>query len=189
MDGLLQQKADFAFETTLATRGYISLISKAKSLGYKVTLLFFWLESPAMAVQRVAARVAKGGHHIESETVERRYYRGIKNLHELYIPVCDDWLIVNNTICPIVVADERNHLTNMSDQTTWDMIQKQITLAKEEDVDYLSDLHTRIEKGLQKAYCKLVTESALKNESLVVWLDGEVKHVPAKELLLMLPDL
>lgn len=41
VDELLKEGADFAFETTLATRSYVSLIKKAQLDGYKVTLLFF----------------------------------------------------------------------------------------------------------------------------------------------------
>jgi len=55
---LLKVGVDFAFETTLATRSYLSLINEAHALGYDVTLLFIWLDSPKAALQRVARRVA-----------------------------------------------------------------------------------------------------------------------------------
>src|ERR1700761_524005 len=48
---------DFAFETTLATRSYVSFIKSAQGAGYKVTLLFIWLDSPEAAARRVADRV------------------------------------------------------------------------------------------------------------------------------------
>jgi predicted ABC-type ATPase len=44
---LMQERADFAFETTLAARTYVSLIKKARSAGYEITLLYFWLSSPS----------------------------------------------------------------------------------------------------------------------------------------------
>jgi predicted ABC-type ATPase len=94
---LLKARVDFAFETTLATRSYLHLIKTAKELGYRVTLLFIWLDSPKTAIQRVAKRVAKGGHNIPQDVVERRYYRGIFNLITLFIPVADTWMIVNST--------------------------------------------------------------------------------------------
>jgi predicted ABC-type ATPase len=97
IDELLAEGADFAFETTLSTKTFVSFIKEAQSKGYKVTLLYFWLESPEMAYQRVAARVSKGGHNIPVDVIERRYYRGIKNLFGLYIPICDRWIVVNNT--------------------------------------------------------------------------------------------
>lgn len=61
IDELLAQKVDFAIETTLATRSYVQLVKRAQTLGYIVHLLFFCLESPEQAVQRVAQRVSEGG--------------------------------------------------------------------------------------------------------------------------------
>jgi len=102
---LIDEQADFAFETTLATRSYIGLIKDAKKHGYQIILLFFWLDSPQQAVKRVAMRVAKGGHHIPNETVHRRYYRGIKNLVHLYTPYCDKWMVLDNMdMQPEIVA-------------------------------------------------------------------------------------
>ncbi|HEV2479674.1 MAG TPA: zeta toxin family protein [Puia sp.] len=84
---LMKAGVDFAFETTLATRSYASLVKAAQLVEYKVTLLFIWLDSPETAIQRVADRVAAGGHHIPDDTVRRSYYRGIYNLIHLYIPI------------------------------------------------------------------------------------------------------
>lgn len=84
---LMKEGVDFAFETTLATKSYVSLIRKAKALDYKITLLFIWLDSPNIAKQRVEERVNKGGHNILPEVIERRYYRGIFNFFNLYINV------------------------------------------------------------------------------------------------------
>lgn len=103
---LMGTRVDFAFETTLATRSYVSLVRDAQRVGYKVTLLFIWLDSPETAIRRVADRVAKGGHSIPENTIERRYYRGIYNLINLYIPICDRWMLVDNeTITPRPVAE------------------------------------------------------------------------------------
>jgi predicted ABC-type ATPase len=93
---LLEEAVDFAFETTLSTRSYASFIRKAKALGYKVTLLYFWLNSPEFAISRVAERVEHGGHNIPEDIIRRRYYRGINNLLKLYIPICNIWTVLNN---------------------------------------------------------------------------------------------
>lgn len=97
IDELMKTGVDFAFETTLSTRSYVSFVKKAQQLGYQVTLLYFWLSSPQNAIQRVAKRVSQGGHHIPSNVIERRYFRGIYNLINLYIPVCNTWLVFDNT--------------------------------------------------------------------------------------------
>jgi len=102
---LMQEKVDFAFETTLAAKNYVQFIKEAKSNGYEITLLYFWLGSPEFAKQRVVLRVKKCGHNISSEIIERRYYRGIRNLFKLYIPACDNWMIIDNMdMIPDVIA-------------------------------------------------------------------------------------
>lgn len=93
---LMANKIDFAFETTLSTKSFVPLILNAQSLGYKVHLLFFWLIAPEFAQYRVSQRVKAGGHHIPDDVVERRFYRGIYNLINLYIPVVDQWLVMEN---------------------------------------------------------------------------------------------
>ena len=79
VEELLAQKADFGLETTLATRSYVHLIKRAHILGYKVHLLFFYLETPEQAIQRVAQRVSNGGHGIPEDVIRRRFQRGIDN--------------------------------------------------------------------------------------------------------------
>src|SRR6476646_3698443 len=49
---LKNEKVDFAFETTLSTRSYVPFVKEAKTDGYKITLLFFWLNSPEIAKER-----------------------------------------------------------------------------------------------------------------------------------------
>ncbi len=97
MDDLLSEGADFAFETTLATRSYVRFIEQAHAKGYFVTLLYFWLPTPQQAVERVATRVLEGGHDIPKSVIYRRYGNGLKNLTSLYIPVCDYWVIYDNS--------------------------------------------------------------------------------------------
>lgn len=127
IDQLIDDKIDFAFETTLATRSYVSLVRKAQAMGYEVMLLFFWLNSPELAMKRVAERVRKGGHNIPVEVIERRYYRGISNLLNLYIPVCDNWVTVNNVnILPIIIAQGgANADTIIKNADIWKVILQQ----------------------------------------------------------------
>ncbi|MEG4323463.1 MULTISPECIES: hypothetical protein [unclassified Microcoleus] len=60
-------------------------------------LIYFWLRSPELAVARVARRVASGGHSIPEDVIRRRYERGLRNLIALYLPLCDNWIIYDNS--------------------------------------------------------------------------------------------
>ena len=104
IEELLPQKVDFAIETTLATRSYVGLVKRAQELGYKVHLIFFYLETPEQAIQRVAQRVSQGGHNIPEEDIRRRFKRGLHNLLHLYEPICDNVHILNNTSRAHLVA-------------------------------------------------------------------------------------
>ena len=86
---LLQRGEDFGIETTLATRTLLKTVKIAQEAGYYVTVLYFWLNSPDLAVKRVKARVAAGGHNIPEETVRRRYRVGIGYFFHDYAPICD----------------------------------------------------------------------------------------------------
>ncbi len=94
---LLYDNKSFAFETTLSTRSYKHKIIEAKDKEYTVTLLFFWLQNVELAKERVKIRVAEGGHNIEPDVIERRYYKGINNLFEIYLPMVDGALIFDNS--------------------------------------------------------------------------------------------
>ncbi len=96
IEELLSQKVDFAIETTLATRSYVQLVRRAQMAGYKVHLIFFYLETEDQAIKRVAQRVRNGGHNIPEEDIRRRFKRGITNLIHLYMPICDSVLVYNN---------------------------------------------------------------------------------------------
>jgi predicted ABC-type ATPase len=94
---LLASKQNFAFETTLSTRSYKNKIIEARKYGYNVTLLFFWLADVNLAKERVRVRVQEGGHNIPEDIIERRYYKGILNLFEIYLPLVDSYLIFDNS--------------------------------------------------------------------------------------------
>ncbi len=104
IEEMLERKATFCIETTLATRSYLQLVKKAQMMGYEVVLTFFYLPSPEMAKQRVAQRVSKGGHNIPREVIERRYVLGIRNFFE-FIEIVDRWRIYENVkASPQIIA-------------------------------------------------------------------------------------
>lgn len=127
INALLETGKDFAFETTLATRSYVSFIKKAKEKGFNITLLYFWLSSPKFAINRVATRVSKGGHNIPDEVVIRRYYRGISNLINLYSVVCNSWIVIDNTEPPseIIVKGSFDKKMIIINYDIWETIVKQ----------------------------------------------------------------
>lgn len=98
LDELALEGKDFAFETTLASRSYAKRISGLQSAGYHFHLIYLWLKSPQLAVERVRTRVRSGGHDIPEATILRRYERGRLNFINLYQPLADSWQVYNASL-------------------------------------------------------------------------------------------
>ena len=123
---LLKRQLDFGIETTLATRTLMKTVRIAQAAGYTVTLLYFWLNSPELAVERVAARVEKGGHNIPEETIRRRYRVGIDYFFHDYAPICERWILADNSQIPfrVIAEGSRNDVLNIKDEATYELIKE-----------------------------------------------------------------
>ena len=97
---LLREAVDFAVETTLATKTYIGLVKDAQAKGYTVLLVYFWLNSPELAADRVRKRVAEGGHNIPPDVIKRRYQRGVEQLVRHFVHITNEWLVFDNSVNP-----------------------------------------------------------------------------------------
>jgi len=123
LDDLLLANENFAFETTLASRTFASFINRAKALDYEVTLLFFWLSSKELAANRVKTRVAEGGHNIPVDVIERRYDRGLLNFFELYLPLVNNWMFVDNSGTPYrEIGQSMNGEVEIVEKEQWNKI-------------------------------------------------------------------
>ena len=98
----------FAFETTLAGRGYVRMIRQWRTDGYKVRLIFLSLPTPEEAIKRVALRVQQGGHHIPKQLIRRRFDSGLHNFKTIYRLCVDDWLWYNNSGTTPILLEKRN---------------------------------------------------------------------------------
>lgn len=97
VEQLIERDEDFAVETTLATKSLAGMISRAQHKGYMVGIFYFWLKNPELAIKRVAMRVAAGGHNIPTDTIVRRYRQGMENLRKIYLPLCNYWVLIDNS--------------------------------------------------------------------------------------------
>jgi predicted ABC-type ATPase len=120
---LLDKKQSFAFETTLSTKSYTGFVKKAQSQGYEVVLLFLALDSFELAQKRVEVRVQEGGHSIPKDVIKRRYTKGLSNLFNLYIPIVDKWILLNNSEASFHVIAEGTHKDLIvKNKETWNLL-------------------------------------------------------------------
>ena len=96
IDELSSSGSSFALETTLSSRSLAARIRSLRTTGWSFRLVFVWVPTADVSVERVAARVRRGGHHIPEATIRRRYVAGLNNLWALYLPMADEWLIFQN---------------------------------------------------------------------------------------------
>jgi predicted ABC-type ATPase len=103
------QCESFAFESTLAGRGYARSIPRWREAGYNVKIMFLSLPNVELAISRVAARVAQGGHHVPEGDIRRRFRAGLENFRSVYQPLVDAWQVYDNSGPQPVLLDGAEH--------------------------------------------------------------------------------
>ena len=99
----------FALETTLSGHVYARLIPGWRSEGYRVRLIFLSLPNPEIAIARVAARVAQGGHDVASTVVRRRFASGLRNFQDVYMKLVNEWEWYDNSGSrPLLISTAAN---------------------------------------------------------------------------------
>ena len=120
---LTEAREDFGFETTLAGRSYVRLLTDMKQHGYRLVLFFLWLPSSDLAVARVANRVRQGGHNVPEPTIRQRFRSGIRNLFALYCPLVDSWWLYDaSQLSPRMIAAEADGELQVVDTSLFNQI-------------------------------------------------------------------
>ena len=94
---LADRRADFAFETTLASKSFAPWLGRLRESGYHVHIAFLSLPDPQLAIERVADRVRSGGHDVPVEVIRRRYRAGLANFFDRYAVGADTWQMFDNS--------------------------------------------------------------------------------------------
>ncbi len=88
----------FAIETNLANRALLQRIHRLQGKGYSIMLIFLWLQSVDLAIDRVMERIRRGGHSVPSEVIKRRYRIGLSNFLRDYHSMVDSWFFFDNSM-------------------------------------------------------------------------------------------
>jgi predicted ABC-type ATPase len=101
--------SSFAFETTLSGRHYAGMIPRWRAARYHIKLIFLSLPTADLALARVAARVAQGGHNVPESVIRRRFDSGLRNFHNIYQTLVHSWALYDNSgIIPRLIASGDN---------------------------------------------------------------------------------
>jgi predicted ABC-type ATPase len=125
---LAEDRVNFAFETTLGTKSFAPWIAELKQTGYVFHLVYVWVHSADVSIQRVKDRVRWGGHFVPEETIRRRYQRGLINFFKLYRPLADMWRMIDNSELGFarVIAEMDGTMEKINDPNLWQTLQKGI---------------------------------------------------------------
>jgi predicted ABC-type ATPase len=125
---LAEERSNFAFETTLASRTFAPWIGELKKTGYRFHLFFVWVPSADVSIARVRRRVILGGHGVPDETIRRRYQRGLANFFTLYRPLAESWEFYDNDNEkePRLIAMGDSTIELAADELLWMTIKKQV---------------------------------------------------------------
>lgn len=97
LDGFVEKRADFAWESTLSGLARVKRLQIMKELGYRLEIIYLRLASPQLAVRRVAARVRQGDHNVPRGDVLRRFFRSWHNFETHYRPLANTWVVYDNS--------------------------------------------------------------------------------------------
>ena len=123
---LVAMRADFAFESTLSGRTYVSMLREARRTGYTVCLCYLWLPDAKFSLRRVRQRVRKGGHDVPKADVRRRFLPSLQNFFTLYLPLADEAFLFQAAAPPpqLVARWEGTHAEILKPET-YERIRKQ----------------------------------------------------------------
>jgi predicted ABC-type ATPase len=131
---LHRERASFAVESTISGASLNGFVQRLKSSGYRTHLVYLWLPGPDIAVDRVRARVAHGGHSIPEPDIRRRFYRSVANFERVYRRTVDFWRVYHAVTAPadpeppLIAGGEGDRTMDIVDADAWTELQRQAAL-------------------------------------------------------------
>lgn len=104
---MVEQEISFSFETVMSHEAKITFLSFVKDKGYTTYLYYIATESPEINVARVENRVAKGGHDVQKEKIENRYYKSLNLLLDALKTSNRAFLIDNSKKSNFVIFEKK----------------------------------------------------------------------------------
>jgi predicted ABC-type ATPase len=192
LDELTRLRKGIAFETTLSSASMRNRISAMREAGYVFHLIYVWVPSAEMSIQRVAARVRSGGHNIPEDVIRRRYPRSLDNLFNVFIPLADAWVMLNNSHRdrPTRIAKrDVGGPIRVFEHSLWDELRRRHmkpTDTAQEQAPVPMPAFTM--EDIYLAACRAVEEALARHkalgQSVVVWQDGKVVTLEPEEIKL-----
>ena len=118
------------YESTLAGLSLRGLLHKFKESGYEISLVYVYLDSPEICIERIKSRVLRGGHSIPDDEVRRRYWRSLKLFWHEYRIIANDWYLFRNPDASVfqeIAIGDKHGITTV-EQTFFDTFLEMVQL-------------------------------------------------------------
>lgn len=176
IESCIAQREDFAFETTLAGRSYLKLVRRLQAQDWRVALIYLALPSVEMSKQRVAERVAHGGHDIPAADIERRFARSLSNLLNTFSTQMDTCCFMNADAAPEPVFEQRGALRTIIHAAHYQHLQQEAPAMTEVHQAASPDTQ-QILAALQGAVRKCLERKQRLDQYAIVWKDGKPQRL------------
>lgn len=93
----LEQRQSFSYETVLRSPAQIAKMQDARDRGFHVRLFYIGIDDPEICIERVAARVRRGGHDVSDRLVRENYWKTMDQSLAQSVKVANESLIFDNS--------------------------------------------------------------------------------------------
>ena len=122
IDASIEANRNFAIETTLSSKNYLKIIHKLKQANWNIELLYLYLPTVELSIQRVAERVKIGGHNIKTTDIKRRYSRSVSNLINFYMDEIETVMCFDNSNNSRMIFSKKHDKLNINNQAIYNDI-------------------------------------------------------------------
>ena len=115
---LIECDKSFSFETVMSHPSKVSFLQKAKKKGFKTYLYFISTQDPSININRVKIRVSKGGHNVDEDKIQSRYYKSMGFLYDAFLNADRAYIIDNSSdnVRNILVEKKGKNIKIYSDE-------------------------------------------------------------------------
>ena len=115
LDASIDAYQTIGVETVLSTPKYRRLVEKAKARGFEVRLIYVFVATAEIQLDRIALRVAKGGHDVPPAKVCARRARSFDQLGWFLEAADAAWLFDNSGAEPRLVGRKQGDVLQLSE--------------------------------------------------------------------------
>lgn len=123
LDASIDVHQTIGVETVLSTDKYRALVTRAKTRGFEMRLIYVLLRSVELNIERVKMRVAKGGHDVPADKIAERRARSLAQLPWFLDQAEQAWLFDNSDASPRLIGTKSKGVVTLDSAALPEIVQ------------------------------------------------------------------